>query len=265
MNYPRDINPVLTNNILTSMYNVDEDKVYRQLNTQVYNETAQTFYDKNCDRPISNNEIINYILTKPKRIGKVVYEEPENEKNVIFIMWTLPSFNTRNYYATHSVLYLNDEDEPYVNQDVFDRVTSMDDIIEGVETDILLDMDLMTTYNMYINRKNCMRVNKNYAKQKVIKLFKSHALKTKDFYDTYYYYQYLLLNAFVFDILDRQYEPIQLFFVKPIDMAYENVDEYMENFFNPVDKELYNEQMNTILNAIDELEPKILNYIHNYM
>ena len=90
----------------------------------------------------------------------------------------------------------------------------MDDIIKDLNID--MDMDLMTIYNITKNRGDCMRVNRNYAKESVIRIFNKHRALKGSFYQIYYYYQYLILNAFVFDILDKQYELIHSFVVKPI-------------------------------------------------
>lgn len=262
MDYPRDINPALTNNILSVMYKVDEDPVYRQLNKQVYNETAQTFYDNNCRKPITNTEIITYFLTNPKRFGKVVYEEEENEINMIFMMYSLPVFNNGRYDSTRNGFYTIDEE--YIHQEIDHQIISTNDIIKDLNID--MDMDLMTIYNITKNRGDCMRVNCNYAKESVIRIFNKHRALKGSFYQIYYYYQYLILNAFVFDILDKQYELIHSFVVKPIGIVYENVDDYMESLLsNPIDQDLYNEQIKIMLNDINELEPKILNYIHTYM
>lgn len=266
--FPKNLNPILANNILTSIYNVDENQVYRQINKQIYNETAQTFYNTNQNRKITNREIVNYLLTSPKRFGKVIYETDEEESNIAFTMFTLPVFNTGDYHVGYSIITTKNYDEdPYVHNAISNRTQSFNDIIDNVETDVGIDLDLMTVYNIYKNRGNCIRVNKHYAKEKVIMVFNNHQLKSNSFSDIYYYYQYLLLNGFVFDILDKQYDPIQLFFVRPIDFQEnENLDDYMDRFMsNPVDIDLYNNQLQNILTEIKELEPKILNYIHTYM
>ena len=62
----------------SGVYDVDPRLTYRQLNRQVYNESGMSFYKKNCDKPLSTREIINYINTNPTKIG-IVYEDEDEE------------------------------------------------------------------------------------------------------------------------------------------------------------------------------------------
>ena len=57
--HPVNLNPSLTNNILSSIYDVDDKQTYRRLNNQIYNETAETFYKRHCNKLIHPNEIKN--------------------------------------------------------------------------------------------------------------------------------------------------------------------------------------------------------------
>ena len=264
--FPQNINPALKNNILTAMYNVDEHSVYRQLNKQIYNETAQTFYDKHYDKPISNHEIINYLLTNPKRFGKVVYD-PAEGLDIIFSMYTLPVFNIP-YFTQNITISVDIDIDMYVHQELSTSDKSIESLIDEVESDYDLDMDLKTIYEIYKNRGDCMKVNRSYSKEAVVRIFnKRQQLKSDSFYQIYYYYNYLILNHFVFDILEKQFEPIPVFFVHPIEVIEnEELDLYMHRLLlNPVDLEVYKDQKIKIINAIDELELDLLNYIHKHL
>lgn len=55
-------------NIMTAIYHVDPYIKYRLLNKQIYNETAQLFYNSHCDDRLSKLEYNNYIATNPEKM-----------------------------------------------------------------------------------------------------------------------------------------------------------------------------------------------------
>ena len=119
-------------------------------------------------------------------------------------------------------------------------------------------------YNVYKSRTNCIIVNKHYAKQKIIEHLEwCKTVSTKSFLRIYCYYQYLILNCFVFNIVNEIYD-----LLPSIRFNYVNVPSIIQKqhmvdiLENPIEDDLYNQQKLKMLNDIDRLELKIINHIH---
>lgn len=277
--YPINLNTGLSQNILASMYNVDPDIKYRQLNRQIYNETAQTFYHKNCDKSITSQEIANYLKTYPERLGIVVIlEEDDDEYEISKIQFR--HFYPRIFGAGQYNIEINDvytklmyENNYFYmgNENDIDSI-KMSRLIENIlnlVTPRRFTYDLLTYYNIYKNRTNCMNVNKNYAKNKILKIFYEKTALDQSFLTISYVYHYLILNCFVFNLLEKSYEPLPPIAlipngnIKDLMSEGELVGYMLDAMENPIDEKLQRKQKVNMVTEIMTLSKRLENHIIN--
>lgn len=271
------MNSGVMNNIMSSMYNVDPRLTYRQLNKQIYDETKMSFYMKNCDKPLSKQEIIKYINTKPKKIGIIILSEDEDDDHeliteVKFAYFTRQFLNKNDYSGESNIFSVNvDEHNDYVinNYEIW-GTPSIDRLIEYVNDDHILNYDLLTIYRVYSSRKDCIKVNKNYARNKVLNVLDDIIADDQDsLYKIYFCYEYLLLNCFIFDI-DQDFEELDTFNIKntqTVSLANATPEEVLnyiiEVMDNPLDIKRYNKIKIFMLDEIERLTPIIVKSINN--
>jgi hypothetical protein len=278
---PVNLNSGVMENIMSSMYNVDPRSTYRQLNRQIYDESKMSFYQKNCNKPISKHEIIKYINTNPKKLGIVFLDEDEDddyfESGVKFSYLTKQFFKSAYAGEYSSInIYLNNNNNDYYVENNFKIMgtPTVDTLIDVINDEYIFDYDLLTIYNIYKNRGDCMRVYKNYAKNKVLDELVNITNNQNTFFEIYYCYEYLILNCFMFDI-EEKFEELDTIRLK-YETAYRSIvnfepDEiidYINNAMeNPIDENFkeYMQLRQYMLNEIDRLAPKIISYINNNM
>lgn len=121
---PIDLRSGVTENILSAIYDVDPQFKYRILNKQIYDESKLSFYNKNCDKLISMREIINYINTKPLKIGFIKLEEDDDMDIgvALELHFTALEFKNHDYYGYSSnISFLVDVNaQYYVENHIFD-------------------------------------------------------------------------------------------------------------------------------------------------
>lgn len=276
---PVNLNSGVTENIMSSMYNVDPRLTYRQLNKQIYDESKISFYQRNCDKPLSKQEIIKYINTKPKKLGIVfLYEAEEDDyfENTIKFSYLTKQFFKSAYAAEYNSIniFLNYNNNDYFVENNFENMgtPTIDTLIDIINDKHIFDYDLLTIYNIYKNRGDCMRVNKNYAKNKVLNEL-NNILDIQDtFFEIYYCYEYLILNFFMFDIeekfdeLDTIRLKYQTAYRSIINYESHEIIDYINNAMeNPIDENFkeYERLREYMLNEIERLTPKIISYINN--
>ena len=267
-------------NILSSMYDVDPDIKYRQLNRQIYDESKLSFYNKNCDKLITNREIINYINTKPKKIGLIKVEEDEDEDmgsstNIKFTYLTRSFLDYTKYtgeYNTISFILTEDMPQDYIVHNIVEDWgrPNIPMLVNMVVSDIIIGMDLLTMYHIYKNRGDCMRVNKNYAKNKVLNYLNGFVNNAQSFYKIYYLYEYLILNCFILDIPVKEYtelESLTLEFKEVLSLQNYTVNEVLDALEQDIedhkDIQLYQAHKTLMMNEINKLFPIIDNYFNN--
>lgn len=85
--------------------------------------------------------------------------------------------------------------------------------------------------------------------------------KKKRFLDIYY--QYLIMNCFMINILDKSYHLLPLINMIPMIKASPSLEYLYDILEKPVDIQVYQAQKEIMLNVISILEPKIIGYIKN--
>ena len=266
----------VTENILSSMYDVDPRLTYRQLNKQVYNESGLSFYKKNCDKPLTPREIINYINTNPKKMGIVYLDENEDvdffEVGVKFL-YLNKFFLQQDGYSGENNMFKTQLREEYVLKNRVDTWGTPDTemIINIINDNFVTDYDLLTIYNVYKNRGDCMRVNKNYAKEKTLSILDNNTATSKDsLFKIYYCYEYLILNCFMFDIpyKYKELDDLALKYETPVisimnftgDIVLNHIQQAMDK---PENSQLYNTLKQFMLKEIERITPSIIKHIQN--
>lgn len=249
--------------IFSSIYDVDPSINYRQLNKRVYNQTALSFYERNCNKPITLDEIVNYINSKPDKIAFIepLLKYTDDTETAIELYF-------RNFYKGKIVdKYIKETFiiQTIVNENEFftinDSYINGYDILENFTLD--KTYDLYTLYNIYKNRINCMRVNKNYAKEKIMSIYKDKVDVDDSFLNIYYVYLYLVLNCSVFDI-PVNYIKINKIDLIPqpfnVDMSRDEASDFLYDILDrPENKELHNQEKQKMLSEINKLT-KLLNH-----
>src|SRR3982751_4649023 len=110
-------------------------------------------------------------------MGIIILEEDEDEDEFIseirFIYLNRSFLDYDRYTAeSNNISYSLDNELPqnYTVKHIQEAwgTPTMDMIIDIFQDNFFLGMDLLSLYQMYRNRGDCLRVNKNYAKYKVI-------------------------------------------------------------------------------------------------
>ncbi len=267
----------VTENILSSMYDVDPRLTYRQLNKQVYNESGMSFYKKNCDKPLTPREIINYINTNPEKIG-IVYEDEDEEEDfsevgIKFLYLNKFFLQDDRYLGETNMFKTRLEGDEYVLKNRLSTWGTPDTetIIEIIDMNFVTDYDLLTIYNVYKNRGDCMRVNKNYAKEKTLSILDNNTATSKDsLFKIYYCYEYLILNCFMFDIpyKYKELDDLELKYETPVisiinftgDIVLNHIQQAMDK---PENSQLYNTLKQFMLKEIERITPSIIKHVQN--
>ena len=256
-------------NIMTAIYHVDPDIKYRLLNKQIYRETAQAFYDNYNNQFISKLEYLNYIHTQPLKFGYFIFNHStinvDSETQMMMYYYDLSLFNRNQYNIMLNTLIIENKNGVTFSKNKMDNKSLTDPLISPyVEQLVIENFDLFTKYNIYKSRTNCTIINKNYPKQKILYHISTYKdISTKSFLRIYCYYQYLILNCFVVNILDRVYDLIPKIEFKyaplPKEVGRKDIESVLEN---PIDVDIYNQQKIIMLNEIDRLEIKLMDYIN---
>ena len=265
------------NNIMSAIYHIDPNIKYRQLNKQIYNETATTFYNTYSNLPIHKSEIINYIKTYPLKIGivKLIYDTEWDYAYVGMAhhyLFKFTLFNTHDYPGNTNEFKIIASDgnniSILVNNIHHYYSPHIEDLINDVTLNQIMFYDLLTYYHIYNHRGDCIRVNKNYAKEKVIHELENH-IKLDSFFNIFMTYQYMLLNCFAFDILNETYNEMKtmaLYNIIDIPANRTNKDTFLiylnESMNHPMNINLYNKQKEYMLHTIKKLKPQIENCIY---
>lgn len=278
--HPINLRSGVTENILSSIYNVDPDIKYRLLNKQIYDESKPSFYNQYCDKPVTNSEIIRYLKTSPKKIGLVLLNEVDNNDDpqdphfatqIEFNYLTKNVLRPKYHGEINLIKAVLNQDNEYSIVNKFESSISPDinQLINIINVYEILDYDLFTIYNIYKNRHNCMRVNPMYAKQKLLGFLKLlGSIVDEKLLDLYYYYEYLLLNCFIFDISENYTELTTLRLNPKEPLLLENASKrevilYLnEAIEDPLKMEEYIALKKFLLFEFDRLLILVTNHIH---
>lgn len=275
--YPINLRSGVTENILTSIYDVDPQHTYRQLNRQIYDESKMSFYQQYCDKPITTSEIISYVNTKPKKIGIVILTDGHginHDRHYTFTQiqygyLTKQALRNRYHGEGNTIDIVLEGRNHNVYNDFIDwEPMDMNELVNMTNTN--LDYDLLTIYNIYKARKDCMRVNPLYAKNKVLGFLNQLSIiPQQSLFDIYYYYEYLLLNYFVFDIMDGTYGELKPLALKPKnpllleDATKTEVMQYLSKAMDdPLDNEVYHEFKHAMIIEFNQLLNKVIDHIN---
>lgn len=245
--------PGVIENIITAIYSVDMRYVYRQLNKQIYRETACQYYEYHQDKIISKQERLYYYESKPDKWG-LMYIACANDSIYISVLYlNLLPFQNIYQSTKNSLCFLQ-------TGNVQNTVTNLHVPINHYDYLPVENFDLLTAYQIYNSRKSMTIVNKNYAIESTLALFEKYAYDT--FFRIYTYYQYVMLNCFVLGI-DCHYHllPSIRFHARDFSPTMIIFPFLNEIFDNPVDITLYHDEKHRMLNEIHQLKPKIIEKI----
>ncbi len=250
--------PGVIENIITAIYSIDKNYVYRQLNKQIYNETAQLYYETYKDIDITEKERINYYQSKPEKLG-IIYLSKQTDVLYINISYlNLPIFNNDFYILTNNFLSINGS----AITNIINNISVSIDRFNGV---YIGNHDILITYHVYKNRTNLTVVNKQYAIEKTLDRLNNYTIDT--FYRIYSYYHYIILNCFVFNMIDRHYNLLPQMTFKSVPVPTSNsaieIHQYLNNLLdNPIDNlKQYEMEKELMLNEIKRLKPKLIEII----
>lgn len=263
-------NPTIVNNIMSSMYDVDPNIKYRQLNKQIYNETGQFFYDKYCDLLINNKEIRDYLLSKPNKFGSVLATVFNNNGTQEIALnnnyYELSPFVNIIYYVSTFTLdyHIDDQGNSILSNTIDVDVVSADKVNQLVAS--CRDYDLLTIFKVYQNRVNCMKVNERYAKEKILQEFEKRFMVNDNdsLFNLYYSYQYMLLNCYVFNMGEQPRLMDDLIvndYDIPDDLSDGQLMDYFEDMLNGVEEKTQNQLSYFFVDEIERLKPLLLKHI----
>lgn len=150
-----------------------------RMNKAIYDASLYQIYDDECEKPITPQELTNYIKNyNPILVGKFYFDkEGDWWKYVAFIHYygnntdinVIQSINTTAIVLEHPY-------QRYYGPIVLGNVelsSARDIFITMTEANRTnpFEYDLMTMYYIYSDRTSCMNINANYAKDKVLDLF----------------------------------------------------------------------------------------------
>lgn len=265
-------------NIMTAIYDTTKDYKYRLLNTKIYNETKLSFYNTFSNESPFQKEVIEYIKVCPKKVGFLSFYYDEifnicNPKGIFNILTFSPEINKYNRLQKilDAIVNLVNKKLVVKNEIIKEKEYSLLEVIKSVETGIIDNFDILTRYNIYKNRINCVKVNNNYAKERILKALEDYKTsQTESFLHMYCYHQYLILNCYMFDIIDH---PEYTYVLPELNFEYLDPERYdnhnygsmltffMKIFDNQPDVLLFNKQKLIMKEEIDRLELLVKNYI----
>jgi hypothetical protein len=265
-------NPSITNNIMSSVYDASPNIKYRQLNKQIYNETGQFFYEKYCDMPVSHMEIKKYIRSTPHKFGSVLTTTYNNngtqEIAVNHHYYEVSTFDPTVYFLSSFTLdyHLDDDGNTALSNIIIVDVSDINRIM--LQIDSSRDFDLLTLYHIYYRRTNCTKVNKNYARNKTIEEFNNRFIVDENdpLFVVYYYYQYMMLNCYVFN-MDEKPVLMPQSMIDYQDIEDELTDEalmlHLQNIVEYIEEPLKTQLIHFYVDEINRLKPVLLEYIMN--
>lgn len=255
--------PGVINNIMTAIYHVDENIVYRQLNKQIYKETAPLHYEKHKDDKI-DQALIDYLKTCPAQFGRLFLANNDNGISVVVQHGKL----FKDFYTTKEThLYVTYQDTLFINF-ITRNLTTIELIIDSYKLNAFFVHDILTIYNIYKNRKSLMHINKHYAIQKTLSYLHRFKHNQMTFYRYYVYYHYLILNCIIFN-MDIKSNLLANLYFQPITIHNTNKmgdhNRYLNQLLeNPICLEPYQIEKQLMIDEINKLEPIIINIINNF-
>ncbi len=203
--------------------------LFFRMNKNLYDENL--FYQYQCHLPISKNEFITYLLTKPDRF--VIFHQNTVDFYILF---------DRNLYTRiRSVV----QREPLsITIKVTEKGVSLFKLINEEVMDNR-QFDVTTTFNILKQRTQCMRFNPNYSKQQTIRLFKEHLRQYEATIDSFeewvinqLYFYYNDLGDYPEEVSDN------LFHIngQPLDL------QELKDYVNVI--AIYPDSINDILNSL---------------
>lgn len=179
-------------------YRADIPTAQRSLISKGVEGRSRLYLKEDCEQPISQNEYTKYVEKGPSLVGFFHYNMYEPPSESILDVSVLININIIDQY-TGLLLYINmdDSDINYYTD------LSSDHTLDLNESDLYIP-DVLTSYRIYKERLNCMRISPIFAKDLTLKnfLYELDELETltdnKKFFLTHLY---LYMNAYVLNIL----------------------------------------------------------------
>ncbi len=203
--------------------------------------------------------------------------EDENEDDISFFTDMQFGYLTRQtlindqYHGEYDIIRAILTPDEYNVENVFENMgtPTIDALIEMV-TNGVIDYDLLTIYNIYKARENCMRVDSQYAKNKVLAMLtRLFTIPNASLFSIYYYYKFLMLNYFVFDINVKyvELETLPLYIDQPLSLennTQEEVIRYlMKALGEPLDVEFYDIFKQQLIIKLNQLLSGLINHVKN--
>lgn len=132
---------------------------FPQISKQYYNEGKKEFYDTYCDKPISTNEVLKYVIEdEPQHM--IIYEilNIQNYYSYNIYILTKKVTSILSYHVNHITVdnQNGDQDSLYYAFGEY----HIDDIVSFLTTsNTKVYYDIQTVYNIATRRTNCMVIN----------------------------------------------------------------------------------------------------------
>jgi hypothetical protein len=199
------------------------------LNKEIKHYASKNIYDIICNKPITESELVNVGYNT---FGGVIHRKFEmydqkSEDFIGIVIQTFPSIdiNSINYilniHLISSKQFYEDEVTGFMDYSNSDYKFNFEDILE---------FDLLTQYNIYNNRLNCMSINNKYAYNKTIEKFNNII----DTYSDELLFIYLFINYKVIYPTWQGIEFLNIDYETTIETLEETIHNTYKPFFNMI-------------------------------
>ncbi len=255
----------LIENIMSSIYNATKDNKYRLLNKQIYNETRYLFFDTYQNMDIDADSVLFYVGNTSNKFGYLLFglDDINHNYSCNFIYYLKKN---EQYYLSQVRLVLEKEYDGYINLSHppnYHRTHTKKQATYHNGKIQINNYDLLTWYYLYKNRMPLDK--KSYAKK--LTLNKLNSVKnTTSFLSIYCYYNYMILNCYVFGITVQRRNISQLLKFRSLPRPlydHKSLMNYMTNTLDqPCSDPLYEQYKLFMLKQIEILEKKVIDYIN---
>jgi len=194
--------PRLPADIMSNIaYRADIPTAIRSRLSRGIEARSREYLKRECERPISTREYISYLEKNPSHVGLFSYLLYEPPSNLILQVTSIIGINVIGYWTgVESRMNMDGADVMY------ERELSREfDITVEYYSNRVGDftLDVVTSYYIYKNRLNCMRISSQFAKDLTIKKFLEKVNELESLQDNkniFVLYLYLYMNAYILNI-----------------------------------------------------------------
>lgn len=254
----------LIENIMTAIYDATKDNKYRILNKQIYNETVALFYNTYENMEVKNDSFLSYVNTTSNKFGFILFSMDTIKHNYTCSFLYYTRKNDFNHLMLQHLILENEYNQVKLTHLYdYDDIESKEQTHDKINTQCINNYDLLTWYSVYKNRMP-YKMDK-YAKKLVFN--KLNSIKNiKSYLSIYCYYNYLILNCYVFGIPEERFMLGKSLnfpsLPRPI-KSYESLLKYMiQALDQPCSDPLYEDYKLFMLKEIKKLEVKVIDYIN---